>query len=779
MSRPPLPDSLRPTLPPVASRTPSKIDITSQPGFITNHTRGTQDNLGVEILGTHQQADKLIDANLDGATYFNIEGLVKAAIPEDAFPLDDSLFLDAVCDAGLYNKERGRWQCQPKLRKPGEYPVIADWLNAIGEAGLALFVKHGIFSSDDEPRARKWSAAFCDKELPGGVQSRKPDGASFDPLTEASWKVIINDLQHKSSSEDREAAFKQLHDGAFNILTEQDDRIFHIGLALIGEQFFIVYYNRAGCYRSIPANVHEHAAILVYLVFALALLDKPAVGFDPSIAVTEEGRFITLAGRMLRILGPQGREYNLRGSSPKYWRCIDTATNEKFTVKNVWADRSRNPTEWELYERADRAGVEHMPKIVACEFVRNGEALITTDTLRQRLPNPSDVKDCEVRDYMRILIEGHTVPLHDFASKSEVIGAVRDAVKAHQMLCDKAGIIHLQVRDTTVLLDDSDGSKRGSRHGVLVDLGVAKVIDLLQAQPPSRGHKSCFGMYEAWEILTSPNAMPRSDHDLESFFYVLIALCSSCSGDDKGALPREDFDLPKSNLGRWLDIDKARVGHSKWFVLSFKPKASVDSFDEFLNDVIDPFFDDFKPLLRKLRELLAEVSRRPTHQEFIDVLESYVEAKLPTATLPTVDAENDADEDDEGMSDSDDDQFDDDSDAGHTADRDRLPDVAQVLAVPVPRERRESTQARAARFSPYTVDMMCECGEILRLGDSDLIRCREPSCSTGLFHRDCMGKLREPPADSLEAWCCDNCKGKKPDRDYKPLPKKRARADAM
>ncbi|KAL1664395.1 hypothetical protein GGF50DRAFT_88715 [Schizophyllum commune] len=760
--------------------TPDTIDITSAPGVVTNHIRRTTDNLKVEALGTHQQADKFIHANLAGATVVDVEGLIEAAIPKTAFPVSKDLLLPAVCNAGLYNNDQKRWQFQLGLRKPGAEPVIAQWLNEIVEAGRALFKDHGVLGSDQKSKVRKWSADFCDTELPDGVHCRKPDVA-FVLESEASWKVIHNDLQHKSNPKDTEAICLQLHDGAFNILTEQDDRIFHIGIAITGEDYFIMYYNRAGCYRSVPSNVHENAEEFVYLVLALALLGKSVVGFDPTVKTTKEGRFITMAGRTLKILNRQGREFNLRGAGPVHWRCIDATTNEKFTVKNIWADRSRSPTEWELYERADRAGVEHMPKIIACEFVRDGQTLITTDTLRQRLPDPSALDNIEVRDYMRILIEGHTAPLHEFTSKSEVIGAMRDAIKAHKMLCEEAGIIHLQVRDSTVRLDDSDDSKRGSRPGVLVDLSVAKVLGSSQSQP-SQGHKSCFGMFEAWEILLEADAVPQPHHDLESFYYVLLVLCATCSGDKNGVVPREKFDLPASSLGRWLGIDKTTVGSDKFTILSFRPEGMADTFDKFLDNVVDPFFDDFKPLLRKLRVLLADMSRRPTHQDFINVLETYVESKLPNTNPPITEVAKVADENDRSGFDSDNDQLnfdDDDSDAGRALERYRLPDVAQVLATSESREQRAPTQARAARFSPYTADMICECGEILRLGDSDLIRCREPSCSTGLFHRDCMGKLREPPADSLEAWCCDNCKGKKPDRDYKPLPKKRARADAM
>ena len=102
---------------------------------------------------------------------------------------------------------------------------------------------------------------------------------------------------------------------------------------------------------------------------------------------------------------------------------------ESVAIKSVWADRTRAHSEDFFLDRANKAGVEGVPTLVGYERVRHNGNLLSTETIREGLTYSKDCKVVfEVRDLTRLVVKEIGVPIHEFASKTEFLSAIRDIV---------------------------------------------------------------------------------------------------------------------------------------------------------------------------------------------------------------------------------------------------------------------------------------------------------------------------------------------------------------
>ena len=190
-----------------------------------------------------------------GAMIVGVEGIPAALFPDHAFAVSVEDLFRACVALGFYDAKRKRWVIAPNFSAGSQEREIAQFFEKLRLKAKELFAEKGEIISDKDERY--WTAAYRDNVLPGGVTERKPDLIELLVAEAKTWGFAFSDLQHKASRKELNEAAKQLHDGGLNTLSLQDDRIFHIGLGLVGPQCFIARYDRSGCVRSAPFDVHK------------------------------------------------------------------------------------------------------------------------------------------------------------------------------------------------------------------------------------------------------------------------------------------------------------------------------------------------------------------------------------------------------------------------------------------------------------------------------------------------------------------------------------------
>jgi serine/threonine protein kinase len=134
-------------------------------------------------------------------------------------------------------------------------------------------------------------------------------------------------------------------------------------------------------------------------------------------------------------------------------------------------------------------------------------------------------------------------PLAHFTSVSELLRALRDAIKVHRSLFLDGNILHRDVSESNIIITDSD--KNDGLAGSLIDLELGTIVE--NGKNTRTGLKRMTGTlkFMAIEVLELGMSGARPDlqhtyrHDLESFFYVFLSICVSY-GWDRGKAPKID-----------------------------------------------------------------------------------------------------------------------------------------------------------------------------------------------------------------------------------------------
>jgi serine/threonine protein kinase len=159
--------------------------------------------------------------------------------------------------------------------------------------------------------------------------------------------------------------------------------------------------------------------------------------------------------------------------------------------------------------------------------------------------------------------------LHRFETVSELLQALRDAIKAHRSLYQDGGILHRDICPGNIIVPSYGLQRKGaSPKGVIIDLDVAKEV----TEPSKQFEGVGTPPFQAIGVLQAylPNNPHTYRHDLESFFYtfLFLAICQRPvpPGENQLQLP------PTSILHQWTigrPIDQVRRKTSDMDVSNF------------------------------------------------------------------------------------------------------------------------------------------------------------------------------------------------------------------
>ncbi|KAL1755822.1 hypothetical protein FB107DRAFT_274546 [Schizophyllum commune] len=788
-SLPPDPDSDIefdiPTRPHVAASL-RRNKLSNQPNAILaalhDNRNKTGKSLGVQSFGYHPNMDAYLKKELKDALATDVEGLTEKVFPSDAFAVAPDVVLDALKAGPTPMYANDRWDC-PNLKKQHQERPFATFLDNLGDEIRAIYAEH------EKPlpaEKRIWSADFCDTPLDAGVASRKPDLSLVPEGRDADWTTHIADGQLKSNMRDKSDASAQLLDGALNTLSAQDERHHHIGVAFVGDLCFISYCDRAGCIQSLPLDIHADPEGFLRIFMGLTIADRERLGFDPTIIHDGGKRYVVIDGKRYELVKNLTQAAGIRGLGTVVWQGVEVKDSEKdggeggggdggdgergggqgggeggkddakqkresVAIKSAWADRTRAHSEDFFLDRANKAGVEGVPTLVGYERVRHNGHLLSTETIREGLTYSRDCKVVfEVRDLTRLVVKEIGVPIHEFASKTEFLSAIRDIVYAHDGLYNKANTLHCDINDKNVLLRAIAGAAPGTlRRGLLIDENYSIALDE-KRERASSALRSCGPIFAASDILMWPKCFrPELRHDLQSILCLVIWICVCYSGPG-GQL--RAFNLQESKIFNWLQIDESIAGANKAAILNLRAE---DPFGNFMHETFDHYWHDVKRCVWELREVIMRESPQPRHSEVLQVLDKWIpkirqREQRETARAP---ASGGLQTRLIGLSR----RMRDSDDVNIIA---RNASAANDIVVDDGHPRRQSGRKRALEDadrkdvtqSPYFEDKCTPCDEVARKGER-VVKCRNPRCGA-VYHERCAGLS---PGQSITRWLCYTC----------------------
>jgi serine/threonine protein kinase len=178
--------------------------------------------------------------------------------------------------------------------------------------------------------------------------------------------------------------------------------------------------------------------------------------------------------------------------------------------------------------------------------------------------------------YRCVVVHPLGVPLESYKSTTELLEALRDAVKALRSLYFDANILHRDVSPGNIIISTEKRELDKPPTGLLIDLDMS--LDL--GETPAPGTLIGSQGYMAIGILGGDEHTYR--HDLESLFYVFLWVAVCHDGQILGDAPSQ------SRLKQWLGND--------WYTI-WKTKEKDMQPENFLIWTNEEFAESFRCLL--------------------------------------------------------------------------------------------------------------------------------------------------------------------------------------
>ncbi|KAI5890767.1 uncharacterized protein SCHCODRAFT_02508764 [Schizophyllum commune H4-8] len=526
--------------------------------------------------------------NLERTALRDVPNFFHVLTPPTLFPSPPSLIFRDM-PLKYFDKKTRRWTGYPdpsRVYPDGERErLVAAFLNGIHDHCREALAEKGMPLRVEE---RRWLPTRTLPAQSNGDRVSMFGAVLVESNSDVEWSNVLCDVQVASGEDPLPDAVRRLSTTAAYVFATQDDCLYYVGLAFAGDAFAVVMHDRAGRVQCETRHVHRHGHLLVRMVVALTLLDSIRLGRDPAILTRPDGtRLLFVNGIEYEIVERLFISNHLRGRGTVCWRCRKQGSDDDYVIKSTWVDIRREETEITFLEQAQ--GVDGIPTLVDHEVVVDAEGKArSTDLFRATLRRPSrqeELRDIDVLHLHRLVMQPFAIPLADFSSKEELLSAIRDAVAAHLVLFAERGILHNDISEYNVMLRAQPQGRL--RRGLLIDLDSATDIHGPQRTSAAGQHLGTLP-FMSFTLLLCPNVPHWPIHDLESFLYVLMWICTSYAGPMSDRQP--GFDPYQFPMGQWFSGDPTTVGKLKRDIM-FQP---LPQFRAFLDNTFDPYFDDLK-----------------------------------------------------------------------------------------------------------------------------------------------------------------------------------------
>ncbi|KAM4066706.1 kinase [Hirsutella rhossiliensis] len=301
-------------------------------------------------------------------------------------------------------------------------------------------------------------------------------------------------------------------------------------------------------------DIHDKPKRFIQVIAGYAMMNDEELGLDRFTELDGNSRLIHVdqdgasARKRLRLESQpftRQRAVVCRGTSCYLTKPPDSE-DWSYVVKFSWTSDRRKP-EADLLRLARQRGVEGLPRTtstVSQSFSRSQppSALSRKRKSSQRQNEVAyDVEGAQGtsllasnngpydnRVFRCLVISPAGRAIHKYETKSELLGALRDAIKAHRSLHLKGNILHRDISENNIIITDR---KTTGHMGMLIDLDLAKELGSGRS-----GARCRTGTMEFMAVEVLQGISHTYRHDLESFFYVLLWLYREIASAKRGEL---------------------------------------------------------------------------------------------------------------------------------------------------------------------------------------------------------------------------------------------------
>ncbi|KAF6765539.1 hypothetical protein DFP72DRAFT_1058122 [Ephemerocybe angulata] len=263
---------------------------------------------------------------------------------------------------------------------------------------------------------------------------------------------------------------------AKEIFFQQPNRLFLYTLVVTEERVRLIQFDRAGVLYSPLFNYHDDPDTFIRIVVGLSSMDDAELGLDTSV----QFQVIDMkALGTIRVLDPKTNEftnYKMRSVDPflrreelfgrgtRMWD-VEDADGTRLYVKDAWIDPNLTP-EYIILLKAK--GVKGVQQIVDYED-RLGRPYGEIRYFRPRCD--PDYFPFVNKCFQRLVTVRYGVGITTRnKTEAEVLGALYDAIKAHERLLD-SGILHCDISLGNILFGGPNAPD--GLAGILIDLDLA------------------------------------------------------------------------------------------------------------------------------------------------------------------------------------------------------------------------------------------------------------------------------------------------------------------
>ncbi|KAF5316304.1 hypothetical protein D9619_006551 [Psilocybe cf. subviscida] len=574
-------------------------------------------------------------------------------------PVDDKAIRAYLHDTNLYNMKTTRWELpvdsspsrpfpENELYKPFQ-DIISSILKhfKIGSVHVEnthsqsmMHLEDVYVDSDDEEVNTKTAPDLCIM-CTGGMFRPIVEGQSGLSYFQCGSPVEIMTERLMLSTGFDEVTL-QVAVYARQCFVHQPNRFYTCAVITTEELFHLLVFDRNGAMRIMRYNLHKDAVMFVRVIIGISLFNSMRLScLDPNIRfIGDEGNHLQLN---LEGFIPadsddesEGCSYQIvlnekpflrkaiRGRGTRCWLGTIFASRVHVIVKDSRRPKDHKP-EWELLRKV--VGLDGVGQMVAYTTDE------TTSISKFRAIIVEDLKLAEGemdRIFTRIILKAYGPPIHYFRTPLQLLYTFRDAVAGHRALWMR-NILHRDVGNHNILIGKED-AQTGNR-GVLIDLDMA--IDITTYVPSTDARVGTRALRSVMTLRPDLRIVPQ-DHrdDLESFYYILLWICSMFIAPRKLVVKYslQDLEAPDdetcANFKRYL-FERIRRLMSPWFdgtvFLGLLRKLGnlVDGWIRtklWALDTSDPKF----PSVKEIRESVGAAD----HDLFLKEIDATIEALL-------------------------------------------------------------------------------------------------------------------------------------------------------
>lgn len=538
-----------------------------------------------------------------------------------------------------------RWKSFPPVQKE---ELIWDWLRSLEDGALS--------GAPYKLHTTKTAHQFKERKGQMDLFFQTPVPEASGPF-EYKHVLVVGEQKSSYDTGRFKADFLQLTRLVRGVFTDQPTRRFVHAFTLSASMMEMWVFDRSGAYSSGAFDIHNEPDTFARALVGYATMDDNAMGLDTFIEREGKHYYVTVDDlnsneTRIRLSRPIVRQRAIvcRGTT-----CYET--QDSYVAKLSWASDKRKleVEQLRLAETRGVKGVarvvahrqittiaelrqglefrkrhkfrnedvyyEDLPSVGTIDILshkRKSASDHRSDTPESKKPRSNSQQPTlvvqnsrqiistgkpslynsggdmwENRIYSCLVISPAGRVISDFRTVKELLGAIRDAIKAHQSLYETGNILHRDISSNNIIItkpDTADGF-----NGMLIDLDLAKIRD---SGPSGARHQTGTIQFMAVEVLRRADHTYR--HDLESFFYVLLWMCARQSwsnGFARGEKPPKDSILRRWEIGSFKDIARTKAGD-----------MTVDGLEGIMTE-FPGMFNHIQPLCLQIRKILFPLDK--------------------------------------------------------------------------------------------------------------------------------------------------------------------------